>query len=196
MCPLWGEHLWRMGQVYGTGWASAPSQTTQLPWAFPMEDVSSFQLQLSLTGIPLCGGSDCFLKGSAPTPSFLEQRPQLLHVVMAVPFVSYSSQVSFMVSWLILVRGGFLRPHWLIQFRLERDSFLRSRVAYPRIMPEEEWLRWELWQKLDVSCEHISKLSPPSFHKVKCRSYLVLWSKLSQWFKEAPLPVLSGGNKK
>lgn len=63
-----------------------------------MEDVSSFQLQFHFTGIPLSGISDCFLKGYVPVSFSLEWRLQLLHVVLAVSFVSYSNKVSFMVS--------------------------------------------------------------------------------------------------
>lgn len=63
-----------------------------------MEGVSSFQLQVNFTGILLSGSSDCFLKGPASTSFSLEWSPQLLHVVMAVPFGSPSDKVRFMVS--------------------------------------------------------------------------------------------------
>lgn len=136
-----------------------------------------------------------FLKGAAPA-LLSGIQGWMFCLVMALPFVSYSNQVKFHGLLTHTRERWVWRAPWLIRFRLERESFLRSRVAYRRIMPEEGWPGWELWQKLDISCEYISKPSFPSSHKVKCRSHLALWSKLSQWFKEAPLPVISGGNKK
>lgn len=53
------------------------------------------QVQLNFTGIPLSESSYCFAKGSIPTVFSLEWRLQLLHTIMAVPFVSYFNKNSF-----------------------------------------------------------------------------------------------------
>lgn len=187
MRPLRGWHSWWWGRCMVVG-ESLPCHRQRscpepLPWRMCLVFGSSAASQafrfLKGAALALLSG----IQGSTVLPCY-------------EPFVSYSNQVKFHGLLTHTRERWVLRPPWLIRFRLERESFLRSRVAYCRIMLEEGWPGWELWQKLDISCEYVAKPSFPSSHKVKCRSHLVLWSELSQWFKEAPLPVLSGGNKK
>lgn len=125
--PLWGLSLWLMGEVYGSASASPPSQTAQWSWAFLIEGASTFQLQLNFAGTPLSGRSGCFLKGSAPI-SFPLKCSMLLWLCLLclIPTMLaswfYESQL-----WEVV-----FMPHRLILFRLERNSFLRCRVARDR----------------------------------------------------------------